>query len=133
MLDLGKSFDVDEELETKGVWHDLGDGAALLIAAENNKNFLDLYRKIPPGIRLQLDRGTLPDKVSKKITAELVSKTILLGWKGLSDEGKEIKYTQEKACEQLLKHRKFFTFVWELSRNEGAYLVAEQQAIEKNS
>lgn len=132
MLDLGKTLDVDEDLEEKGVWHDLGDGAGLLIGSSTNKNFLELYRKLPSGIKLQLEKGTLPDKISREVTCNLVSKAVLLDWKGIGDKGKEIKYSQENAKEYLLKYKKFFVFVWTLAEDETKYLRQVHEELEKN-
>jgi hypothetical protein len=132
-LDLGKNFSTDDEKEEEGVWEDFGDGAGLLVASSSSERFMKLYRKVPTGIREQMNNGKLPDKIAREIMAGIFSKAILLGWKKLSDEGKEISYSEENAKQYLLKYKRFALFVWKLAEDDARYENEEIEEEVKNS
>lgn len=123
-LDLNKSqFDVDQNLETQGVWEDIGDGAWLLVARAGNDNWNAEYQRMPRTIRRKIENppkgaeGFRDEKI-----CELMANTILLDWKGLADEGKEIRYSKENAKKLLLKYPEFRDFVFQLSNDSNRFL-----------
>lgn len=119
----GSQFDVNQNLETEGVWENLGDGAWLLVARAGNENFNSEYNKIPRTVRRKIEN---PPKGSEHMRdekiCELMAKTILLDWRGLADEGKEVKYSQENAKKLLIKYPEFRDFVFQLSNDPNRFL-----------
>ena len=132
-LDLGKNFSSNEEKEAEGVWEDFGDGAGLLIASSHNKKFQKLYRKVPAGIREQMNNGTLSDDIARSIMAGIFAKALLLGWRKISDEGKELTYSEEVAKEQLVKYKRLANFVWERAEDQTRFQNEEIEEEVKNS
>lgn len=132
-LDLGKTFSSNKEKAEEGIWEDFGDGAGLLIASSHNKKFQKMFRKIPAGLRAQMNSGSLPDDISRGIMAGIFAETLLLGWKKLSDAGKELTYSKEVAKEFLLKYPLFANFVWEQAEDQSRFRDEEIEEEAKNS
>ena len=133
MLDLGKVFSSNTEKEEEGVWEDFGDGAGLLIASSHNKKFQKMFRKIPAGIRTQMNNGSLHDDIARGLMAGIFAKTLLLNWRKISDGGKELTYSEETAKEQLLKHKRLADFVWERAEDQSRFRDEEIEEEIKNS
>ena len=108
-MDLKKEFSFDPDLANSGVWIPIGDGAELLVARMNNDN----YRK---GLRAALlpysRRGmTLSEKQNVEVMTTAASQHVLLGWKGLKEDGKELKYSPEEAKRLFDEYQDFFQLV----------------------
>lgn len=132
-LDFGKNFASDEAKEEEGVWEEFGEGAGLLIASSHNKKFQKLFRKVPAGIREQMNNGTLSDGIARGIMAGIFAKSILLDWKKISDEGKELSYSEETAKEYLIKYKRLANFVWERAEDQTRFMNEEVEEEAKNS
>jgi hypothetical protein len=63
-----------------------------------------------------------------------VSETVLLGWKGLAQDGKELKYTKEKAFEILAEDtsEEFLALVIEYAQDNENYRNEEIEEEVKN-
>ncbi len=133
VFDLNKDFGTDPKKELEGEWIDLDDqGGKLLIARVGNPNFQKAYSKIPKAIRRRLDEEPEGDATTKPYLVGVISRTILLGWEKIADEGKEIMYSEETAREQLLKYPDFLTFVLELGNERKRYALSELEDDVKN-
>ena len=132
-FDLKKQYGTDPEKELEGVWEPIDDTASLLIARVGNDRYNARYRKIPRGIRNQLEAGNLPDKQNDSLVCRLLADTILLNWKDIADDGKEIAYSEEAAYEQLMKYPDFRELVWQLGRDLARFRTEETGKIAKNS
>ena len=133
VLDLGKIFSSNDEKEEEGVWEDFGDGAGLLIASSHNKRFQKMFRKIPNGIRAQMNNGSLHDDIARGLMAGIFAETLLLDWRKMSDEGKELIYSKEEAKKFLLKYKHFANFVWERAEDQSRFRDEEIEEEAKNS
>ena len=123
-----KKFDlsnlaIDVESGISGVWHDLGDGLKLKVARANNPKYIRLFNELIGPYRRMIQAGALPDDKQAGITAEAVSKTILLDWEGMHIDGVATPYSQVRAKEILEqpKYATFFTLVMTLAQDEAAY------------
>jgi len=99
-MDLRQSR-IDSEKEVHGVWVDLDDKTKLLIARWNNPAHAKFLKRAMEPYRKRARFGQLDDGLAEKITREGLAKYILLDWKGLKDNGKDVPYSQEKALEYL--------------------------------
>lgn len=100
-----KKYKTDKSAEVKGVWVEVDeneDGTKVewLIARINNENARDLRRKLETPYR---NFPKIPDSVSEDILRKVVAKTILLGWKGMTDEDDKVIEFSPEAAEKLLK------------------------------
>jgi hypothetical protein len=94
-------FTDDLEKKTKGVKVFLNreKSAYIVVAAWGTAAFWESFRKHKEAICADADNGT--EKELSRALASAVADTVLLGWEGITDEGKDIKYSKEKAIEWL--------------------------------
>jgi hypothetical protein len=93
-------YKTDKNAEVNGVWIEVDDGVEWLIARLNNERAREMRRKLEKPYR---SFQSIPDKVSEEILRKVIASTVLLDWKGMTDDnGKAIPYSAEKA-EELLK------------------------------
>lgn len=91
-MDINK-LRVNTELSVDGTWVKHGD-TEFLIASLSGHKYLDAMSKH----KASLAGGKTLDELEAKIAlGAILSETILLGWKGLTENGKEVKYTKSKA------------------------------------
>jgi len=85
----------DLKKESEGVWCSFDDDTQFLIGKINSKLHRDITEKFIRPKRAMIKRNLVSDKELTNINAEIVSQSILLDWKGLMIDGKEIKYSRE--------------------------------------
>ncbi len=132
-FDLKKEYDIDTKKELEGVWEPLGGDAEVLVAAWNNPKFDKALAEQPRQIRRRMDRGKLSDEEDRKIMVVVVADTILLGWKHLIDDGKDIKYSNKAAIEMLGNYPRFYRDVVAIANDESRYLREDEDGQVKNS
>ncbi len=132
-FDLKKQYETDPEKEIEGVWEPIDETASLLIARVGNDRYNARYRKIPRGIRNQLESGNLSDTMNDSLVCRLLADTILLDWKDIADGGKAIKYSEEAAYNQMLKYPDFRELVWQLGKELARFRKEDTEDIAKNS
>lgn len=123
-------FTTDKAKEMNGIWHDIGpeeNGKTpkLLIARENNDNFVKLIRRLMNPYKTRAQRKNLGVKKAEEIMCKALSETILLDWKNLEEEdGSKIVYSIEKAYELLSTMNDFKALVISLSEDMDAYRLS---------
>lgn len=131
-----EEFASDEVKELEGVWvyFDVEETQGLLIAEAWNENFMKAFRKLPRGFQNRVRMGSVDKETDKKVWHKLLSDTILLDWKGISNEGKSLgKYTSKLGSEYLTLYKKLVKFVWETASEESLYSKERAEEDEKNS
>jgi len=99
-------------------------GVTMTIARANNTNFKHLFRTLIAPHKYQMDNNqSIPEEISEDIMLQCYSKTILLGWKGLVIDGKEVPYTQKGAYELLKEDEDAYDFVKSQAGNIDAFIV----------
>jgi len=91
-------------LETDGVWHPVQDGFEIKIARIGNPNYnlaMQALSLTSSGSSFGKDKTTISDDELVSILAS----TVVVDWKGLTEQGKEVKYSVKKAKEILLDPR----------------------------
>lgn len=124
----------DPELEEEGVWMRLRKGdAEVLVARAGNSKHEDLVRRL----RRKHARGfrgeELPPEVEEAIALEALSKTILLGWRGIKAGGEEVAYSPEKARELLKRSRDFRLEVTQIATEMEVFKKEETEEGKKPS
>ena len=89
------------DLANNGVWVEHDETTSFLIAKLGNKGFQTTFKKRLQPYRRAYENGTLSAKKEVEIMVECMADHILLGWKGLLLNGKEIQYSREKCVEIL--------------------------------
>lgn len=126
MLDIFSKYATDETLENNGAVVSIGGGATLKVARHGNKAYVRLLAKLYDQHRAVLEaRDDAADAKSDEVMAEVIAKTILLGWEGVSYKGKPLPYSTENA-KMLLKHQDFRRMVMEHAEKQEHFLLKEE-------
>ena len=95
-----RSLMVDLSKESDGVWVEYN-GVELLIASSGKQDFLDAREAIlEEHIEAIRNDELTADKLTD-LAMPAVAEHILLDWKNLSEDGKEVEYSPEQALEYL--------------------------------
>jgi hypothetical protein len=123
------SFATDLDLEETGVWVDFGDGASCKIARIGNSEYKRVMRELLKPWRNKIARKNVPDEEWIKITCSVLSKTILLDWKGWEDDkGKKIPYSEKNAYDMLHGLKDFRAQIEELAEEQATFaLIADEE------
>lgn len=100
---------VDPQKETAGAEIKVDEETTLVIARFNNPEFRKYRNKLIEPYQTAARRGEITDEEASDVLNKALSKHVLLGWKGLKIEGKEIEYSEEKAY-QLFSDPQFRQF-----------------------
>lgn len=103
-------FATDTVAEVEGKWIPLKD-AKLLIARTGNPRYREKLRVDLNLHREAIDKGLLDLEINDALMIDILADTILLGWEGFTDSGKDVPYSKAKAREYLTKYRDFREFV----------------------
>lgn len=132
-MDLRKTFDTDSKLEVEGVWHDIGEGASVKVARDVNPAYAQTLSQLSKPYALQMRQGTMDDKVANEILCRAMAKTILVDWKGMTEDGKTLPYSEEAAFRLLVELNDFRALISTLSTQASSYRKAEKDKTAKNS
>lgn len=116
------SFATDQKLELNGVWRNVGQGLRLLVARDNNPEYLKAVRKAMAPYKSKFQRDSLSVEESETMMSRIMADTILLDWENLEDDkNKKIKYTPDAAFEYFETYPEFKTLVTQLSSDVDFY------------
>lgn len=137
MLDIFKAYAVNLDAEVKGVWRNLPGSttAKVLIARFGNDAYSKAVREKFEQHQADLSAGgDEADDLAKKLFLEIQVDTLILGWKGIGENGKELKYSREKAIELFGKPemKNLLQKLLEMSMEEDKYLLHQEDEQEKN-
>jgi hypothetical protein len=133
-MDLKESYGfTDKELEESGVEVELGDGAFITVRRSNNKKFVKLLQSLRKPYERRIQRGTMDQKVLDDLTRKAVAKEVLIGWRGIKLDGKEVKYSPEKAEELLKQFEEFQEDVLFAANTRETFRAEVVEENEKNS
>lgn len=127
-----KAYATDKTREIEGSWEEIAEGTRLLVARVNNPEYLKRYRRIPRAIRQQIQNGLMGDEQTDAVICRMLADTILLDWEGLSDEGRTLSYSKEKAYEMLRKYPDFRELVWGMANDMSRFKAEDAKETEKN-
>jgi len=133
-MDLSQ-LETDRTLEIEGVWVNLEDEdkTQLLVARIGNPTYNARIRAKMKPFTNMLKRDAMPMEQQEGIVTQVLSETILLGWKNLKYKGKVIKFTPARAFEIMEGIPDFREMVLEISNSMEAYRLVEQEDDSKNS
>lgn len=97
-MDVFNTYATDEVAEVEGRWQNLTRTARVLVARTGNTRYQELFRKKLAEHELDLGSDTPESaKLSEEILVDIMARTILLGWEGLTFQGREAPYSVEMA------------------------------------
>ena len=132
-IDLAKEFGSNEKAEIEGVKVFIGEGGWVKVARLGNPETQKAYRRIPRGVRRQIEEGTMTDAQSTQFLSKFLADHVLKAWGGLEHKGKSLgSYTSEKGYKTMMAERRFRDKVWELSNDDELFNVGDLEEDVKN-
>lgn len=130
-MDLTK-YKTDEALEQEGVWVDIGDGAKLKIAHNDNPKHREALRRLMKPYRVQFRNGTLPDDIADNIQLQALVDGVLRDWEGIKENGKAVEFNRGNAIRVLTEYRMIRDLVKEVAMSEAAFRAEDLEDAAKN-
>lgn len=100
-FDFDRSFAANHDLEENGAWDEItmdGQTLEVKIARKNNPQYKKMLRSMMTRNKRKLERENEASvELFEKIIIDVMSKTILLGWKELSVGGEDFPYSAQNA------------------------------------
>lgn len=116
-MDIAKVFGTDKDAEQEGVWIEFGtDGARVLIARQGNERYNEVIRRLRRPYA-NFRPGQIPEKVALEIFRKATAEAILLGWEGITLDGKALPYTYDNALKLITDYPDFHEMVTNASTN----------------
>ena len=131
-MDIVKQYATDKELETSGVWIDLGKGAKVLVARLQNPAHKARLREVLKPYKRKINRGVVDDEIPDDLINQVLAETILLNWEGIEENGSPVDYSVAKATEFLEKYPDFKADVVYLASNMETFRAQQAEEDEKN-
>jgi hypothetical protein len=125
--------DLDKQLH--GTWVPYAEGIELKIARWGNEKFLEAQRAAIEQRQVVLHAKELSEDQRLDANKEAASRTILLDWRNLEDDGVPVVYSPEQALAYFRDPElaTFWTFVFLQSLEEANFRKARLEAGLKNS
>lgn len=131
-MDVFEVFATNTKKEEEGVEVKIGPDSYITVARNNNRHYVKLLSTMFEENRQLLESGTEEgDKANQALMAEVIAKTILLGWRGLEYQGQPIEYSLENA-KMLLQHHEFLELVMKHARRAELFRATIEDSALKN-
>lgn len=92
-----KDISVSQSKSSEGVWFDVDSETSFLIARMFNPEFNRVFDKESKAYRQGVHRFGGDEEQAVELMTSVYAETILLDWKGLKRDGKEVPYSKEEA------------------------------------
>jgi hypothetical protein len=100
-----KSYGTDLKTSVEGKWFPMSmlEGVEVKVAKSGNPNYEKLAQKLYKPYQDQIRRRvSLSEGVTKRITTDLIVRTLLMDWRGMpGEDGEEVPFSKEVARELL--------------------------------
>lgn len=109
-------FKTNQSLEVEGVWVDIGEGAQVKVARIGNTAYQKYIERAYKPYRKMQRTGTVPEDLQRRIFTDALANTILLDWKGFTDDNDQpIPYSVDAAVKHLGEYKDFRELIVEIS------------------
>ena len=96
-MDIIATFTTDEKLEAEGKWFPLSKTAKVLVARSGNDKYMSVLRQKMKEAQIDLSAGEEAEKLAEDVLIDVMAETLLLGWEGITQDGKPAPYSREQA------------------------------------
>jgi hypothetical protein len=124
----------DKQKDVEGVWTEPRPGLELLIARLGNPRYQNELRRLTKPYRGR--RGNLTDEEDRRVldecTAKAAAKCILLGWRGLCENGVEVEYSVERAEKYIREVDEFRSMVMDEAADLDHFRMEDEESAAKN-
>lgn len=119
------SVETDTQAEVTGVWTEKLQGdMQLLVARVGNKKYLAFLRAMTKDTTAELT-----EEQAESLTLSCYANTILLGWEGVQENGKQLDYSVQEAERILRKYPEFFKIVQREATKLANFHVSRTNAL----
>ncbi len=127
MFDLKEAFATDKQAVEEGSVLKLSKDAHVLVARMPNEGYRrELGRQVERHSAV-LDLNTKEsEELNEDIMADVLAKTIILGWEGITDGGEKVKFSPETAKKFILKYEDFRKLVTSFATDINNYRAAQE-------
>jgi hypothetical protein len=133
-MDLQESYGfTDPDLERDGVEVQISEDATITVRRSNNQRFKDMLIGLRKPHEQRIQRGTMDQKVLDKLTRKAVATEVLVGWSGIKVDGKNVKYSPEKAIELMARFEDFQEDILTAANTRETFRRQVVEENEKNS
>jgi len=130
-MDILNEFGTDVAKEQDGVAVEMGD-ATFVIARSGSHAYNTLISKLFKANKRALDmQNEASQTLSDNLMAEVLAKTVLKGWSGVTEKGVEVPYSAENAL-RYLRIKDFRAFVAEKANDFTLYKSAVDEEVTGN-
>jgi hypothetical protein len=94
-----KRYKTDQTLEENGVWVDLGEDVHVLVGRLTSKRTREVRRRL---MKKYESMREMPPSLEDQINIQVMAESVLLDWRGVTDENnKPIPYSRDAAIKLL--------------------------------
>lgn len=132
-MDVAKLFGTDKDAEQEGVWIEFGsDGARVLIARQGNPRYQETIRRLRRPYA-NFRAGQIPEAIALEIFRKVTAETVLLGWEGITLDGKPLPYSYDNALKLITDYPDFHEMVTTASSNLANFQIEVDEERAGNS
>jgi hypothetical protein len=132
-MDIFATYATDPKAEMEGREHQIGDGAYITVARSGNKMYNRMLAKSFEAAKHTLSqKNDESEALADQIIVDTLSKSVLLGWRGLEFKGESITYSVENA-KKLLAVKDFRATVTRLAEDFNNFKLQDEAEDEGNS
>ncbi len=129
MSNIGRLFETDAQVETKGVIIDYGDFKVRIARAGGaNKKFERLLSRKTRPHRRAIATESMSDKLAESIMMEIYAETIMLDWEGVTDDdGNVIPFSKDAVLALFKELPDFYRDIVEQSQKVALFRKTLQE------
>lgn len=104
-MEIRELYGTNKKDERDGKWHMISDEIGFCLkrfGGENGLKVQKVLNEIMKPYREQVKRGTLKPEKDRELTLRAFVKGCMVDWKGISEEGKKLKFTEDEAVKLLV-------------------------------
>jgi hypothetical protein len=131
-MDLKKEYATDKKAEIEGIEKDFGNGCFIKIARIGNSEYKKAFRKITKPYEKAIRRGNVSEDLADKFMIEALSKTIVLGWRGMQEDGKDVPYSVDECTRILTEYPDLREQIYEIANEMESFKIEDDEELEKN-
>lgn len=129
-------FATDKKVEAEsGIVLDYGDAGSIRIhrAGGANQRFKNYTTATLKPYTRQINTGTMDEDTSRKLTAQIYAKTVIVGWEGVcGPDGETLEFTEENVIKVLLDLPELFEDIQRAAQDASLFRAAENDVVEGN-
>jgi len=129
-------FDTDKKAEADvGIVLDYGEAGKIRIhrAGGANQRFKNYTTATLKPFTRQINTGTMDEETSRKLTAQIYAKTIIIGWEGVvGRDGEPLEFNEENVAKLLLDLPELFDDIQRAAQDASLFRSTETEIVEGN-